>query len=760
MSCVRVAKQQNGAMTMDGWTGQKILNVAWSILLFLITLSPQDVAGAVSRPSAFFSDEGRLLLVQMEELAVWDLETKALVAKIPDLPCRQIALMKQDGWVLCVGHSVAIYDWKNRTAVATIPSESREPYQLLAYSNETDQLILRHGNEAVSIWQLGKKLVPLKHIALDQKKDLSAIAASPDAKQLAIAQGPTIHLYDLRGTTIRDVAVDGIVRELLFAPNSATLAVNASRGVLFIETSEATVSARATLPNAEGTGAQVTLRLFSRDSQRLVAESGESSYAVIDVGTGKLVALTEFLYEDHERGVRVPSHLHTVDISADGDYLVGQSDHLSTLQIWDLSTGTMLPDLCGRDCRQMGTHVSLLKWSPTGAKVVMVVQGGLNPDVDGKVSVWDVSSHSPELVLDPGQPQAKVLAKRTAPQDPVPVAPPTLIAGPAFVHGMAVRAVATSPRVNQLVTASDDGFLKIWDPGQGMLLRQLKLHVPASALAFSSDGVILAVGTTQGEIRLWETHSWREFPPYASGQGQINALQFLPGNRVLVIAGEQPHVSVVDLVTRTVVKELVHSSRSPACVGKVCAQKGAVQKEIVEGLSFLDGTAWLMTISRAGRVVWDSTTWREVEQPPGIPEVWSGLGWNQPLIWTTLRARDPKALTLAIWDPQHNKVWAVLDTFTHRDTEVDHGPPVGLGTAMAVDPQQQWAATRVGEQIAVWDLSAKAKRKTFHVRTPSHLHWTSDGKHLIVSTLNRKILVWSLETMTPAHYLRDPSVTR
>ena len=79
---------------------------------------------------------------------------------------------------------------------------------------------------------------------------------------------------------------------------------------------------------------------------------------------------------------------------------------------------------------------------------------------------------------------------------------------------------------------------------------------------------------------------------------------------------------------------------------------------------------------------------------------------------------------------------------------------------MAVDPQQRWAATRVGEYISVWDLSAKAKRKTFHVRTPSHLHRTSDGKHLIVSTLNRKILVWSLETMAPAHYLRDPSIAR
>jgi WD40 repeat protein len=78
---------------------------------------------------------------------------------------------------------------------------------------------------------------------------------------------------------------------------------------------------------------------------------------------------------------------------------------------------------------------------------------------------------------------------------------------------------------------------------------------------------------------------------------------------------------------------------------------------------------------------------------------------------------------------------------------------------MAVDPLHRWAATRVGEHISVWDLSAQTKRKTFHVKIPYQLYWTSDGKYLIVATLDRKILVWSAETMEPAHYLRDPSVT-
>ncbi len=745
---------------MDGWKRHKrVLNIPLVVVALFITIaSIQDAAGYLSRIPTAFSEDGRLLLVQTDELVVWDLERKVLVEKIPSLHCQQIALLKQEGWVLCVEHSVTIYDWKKRASVATIPPESQQLYSLLAYSSETDRMILRHGNEAVSVWQLGKKPIPLKHISLEGKADISSVAASPDTKLLAIAQGHTIHLHDLSGTTVRDIAIEaGKPRDLLFAPNSSRLAASVGKMILLIDPVEGSIAVRATLTSAEGAQGSLTPEVFSRDGHRLVAANGEWSYALFKTDTGELVSLTEFTYGAPGRGMRSPTQLRAVDIAVDADLLVGQPEHLHTLQIWDLQTGAMLPDLCGEDCRSMGLRVSLLKWSPTGSKIVVEMQGGLNPDVDGKISVWDVPSRSPELVLDPGQPQAKVLAKRaTLPTFITMIASPPV--APAFAHARPLRAVATSPSANLLVTSGDDGLLKIWGPGQGALFRQLALSAPAHALAFSSDGAILAAGTTEGDVRLWETQTWREFLPYSSRQGLINALQFLPGNRFLVVAGGRPKVLVVDLVTRTVVKELVRLS--PACNGKSCTEKKrAVRGEIVDSLSFLDESSFLLTTSQAGPLIWDITTWREVEKPAGFPDVWSGLGWKRPFVWTTTRPGVTTVFTLAVWDTKNNKVLASLDTYTQRDTEIDHGPAVSLGTTMAVDPLHRWAATRVGEHVSVWDLSAQTKRKMFHVKTPYQLHWTSDGKYLIIATLDRKILVWSAETMEPAHYLRDPSVT-
>jgi WD40 repeat protein len=735
--------------------------------ILILTPSIRQAEASLTAIPTAFSEDGHSLLIQMENLVLWDLKAKALVAKIPLTSCHQVALLKQDGWVLCVKHDVIIYDWKNQESVATVPQESRQPYALLAYSKETDRMVLRHGHEAVSVWKIGKRLIPLKHIPLDAKAETQSVVASPDTTLLAIAQGTMIRLHDLMGTTIRDMSIKGgKPLDLLFAPDRSMLAATIGSTILFIDTAEASIRGRATLTTDEGGNGPLIPHRFSRDGRRLTAGNGEKSYALFDTDSGKPGSVTQLADPDQARDGPTPMDLAAVDISDDGEYLVRRSAQLGTVQIWDLRNGVMLSDLCGHDCRNMDPRISLLKWSPTGSKIVLGLKGGLNPDVDGNISVWDVETRSPELVLDPTQSQAKVLAKRPAPPEPKvelsvkPIPPAPSEAGPAFVHGRALRALATSPSANLLVTSGDDGLLKIWEPGQGMLLRQLALSAPASALAFSADGAILAAGTIQGEIRLWDTHSWKEYLPYASGQGQINALQFLSGNRFLVIAGKQPRVLVLDLLVRVVIRELIHTGYTFTCDPSGCLKKRAPEGDVVETLSLLDGSPFLLTASRTGRVVWDIGTWKPVEEPVGLPTVWSGLGWNRPFVATTMGARDPNAFTLAVWDTKRNTVAANLDTFTKRDTEtIENGPTVALGTSMAVDPLHRWVATRVGEHLAVWDLSAQTKKKTFHLKTPSHLHWTSDGKYLIVGTLDRKVLVWSVETMEPVHYLRDPSVT-
>ena len=306
-------------------------------------------------------------------------------------------------------------------------------------------MILRHGNEAVSVWQLGKKLVPLKHIALERKTESLPWPPRPIRSCWRSRRAtPFICTTSVRQPSVRWPLQTVTPRDLLFAPDSSRLAASVGKMILLIDPVEGSIATRARLTSAEGAQGSLTPEVFSRDGHRLAAANGEWSYALFKTDTGELVSVTEFTDAAPGRGMRSPTQLRAVDIAADADHLVGQSEHLHTVQIWDLQTGAMLSDLCGEDCRKMGLHVSLLKWSPTGSKIVVGMQGGLNPDVDGKISVWDVPSRSPELVLDPGQHQAKVLAKRATPPTFITMtsSPP---AAPAFAHARALRAVATFP---------------------------------------------------------------------------------------------------------------------------------------------------------------------------------------------------------------------------------------------------------------------------------------------------------------------------
>ena len=743
----------------------------WVALVLGVTVSaiggirPSDSMAYLSGNSAEFSEDGRLVLVQTGgALAVWDLESRDLVGRVPDVRCDQLLLLKQEGWLLCATNAVTIYDWKHQAIVATIPPEGQDPMRILAYSHETDRMVVRQGDAAVSVWTIGEKLVPLKHIPVEVGKAPVSFAASPDTKMLAVAEGRTVHLYDLTGPKTRDISLrEGTLQDLLFAPDGSTLAAGIGNMILLIDVPKGTVRGRVGLTKEEGARGRLVPRTFSLDGSRLVAGNGEWSYPMFDTGTGKRLTLTDFPYDDYERNRRSQAKLVVADITQDGDVLVGQPEYPASLRIWDLRAGMILPDLCSEDCLDVKSRVSLLKWSPDGSKILIEMQGSRDPALNGKIAVWDVPSRSPELVLDSRLPKATVLARRIGTSATKAASIAETAGMSAFVHDVRLRAVAGSPTSPLIATAGDDGLLKVWDPLNGLLLRRLKLQAPANALAFSSDGSILTAGTIQGEVRLWDTTTWQEYPPYRSQSHPVNALQILPGNRMLAVAGGQSTVFIVDLVTRRVVKELLHHGAGKignrTCDQAPCENTRDAQGDVVSSIATIEGSSMLMTASKARRVVWDIGSWSLIEKPQGFPDNWSPLGGSRPLLATSAGTSDPQAFALTIWDTKRNGPVATLDTFTRRDTQVtDNGKTVELGASLLVDPRHRLAATRIGEYVSVWDLAAKVKRAMFHVKRPAHLHWTSEGKHLVISTRDRKVLVWSAETMEPAYYLRDPSV--
>lgn len=122
-------------------------------------------------------------------------------------------------------------------------------------------------------------------------------------------------------------------------------------------------------------------------------------------------------------------------------------------------------------------------------------------------------------------------------------------------HRNAIHSLAFDPAGVSLVSAADDDTIRIWHQAAGhrwQISTILQSHTPASsAVAFSPDGKLLAVGDTVGFVHLWQgdhTHSAACQHQVLSGHtNSVQALAFRPDGRMLATIGLDKTARIWDL---------------------------------------------------------------------------------------------------------------------------------------------------------------------------------------------------------------------
>jgi WD40 repeat protein len=449
----------------------------------------------------------------------------------------------------------------------------------------------------------------------------------------------------------------------------------------------------------------VTCLAFSPDCNRLVSGSADSTVKIWDTATGREL----YSLKGHTDSVTAVAY------SPDGRHVLsGCADRM--VWVWDPDAGRTIAEYKGHTEPINGIAIS-----PDG-KTVASVSGSRNGSARaGEAALWTAMTGKEELRLEGGHaftsvafsPDGKHLAtgellpgagSRDAP--PAPVLKMYDLASPrtAFAsrqHTGVITSLGFSPNGKQLVSASLDQTVRIWDVAAKKEASVLHEEAGVLTVAISADGRRIAAGSEDRTVKLWA-------PPDSgvltlSGRGTQNNVVFSPvGRRVAASSGGT--VTVWDLRTESELKKI---------------RAGGYQ-----------------------RVAWSPDGWslgvegRLVDPLTGENSLDLGLTNQHGAAFSPdgkLFATAGSYSGLCVWD---RSTGACLNKF--------HVPR--FASCVAFSPDGKWLAGGSGTQargwggengsLNVWDLKTGNPVPTFNMKTISvwGVAFSPDGKRLAAAT--------------------------
>ncbi|MBN1449986.1 MAG: protein kinase, partial [Anaerolineales bacterium] len=254
-----------------------------------------------------------------------------------------------------------------------------------------------------------------------------------------------------------------------------------------------------------------------------VAISPDGKYALSGGCTDETCHQSEIILMDLEENrvvYRREAHdgaLVALAFSPDGSEALAGGENGEIL-LWDVQDGSVI--------RRYEDDSGIKDLAFTPAKKNESMLSFVSASTDGSLNVWDIETGEILNVLGPDNPATDAIEGHTA----------------------AIHAFDFNPEGTQLVSASEDRTLILWDTSSGDIIHRMEGHTEAVlSVKFVPDGSIIVSGSVDVTIRQWDPVTGEEITPFdAPIAGSVSCLETLPDSRT-VLACRQTDIRFWDL---------------------------------------------------------------------------------------------------------------------------------------------------------------------------------------------------------------------